>query len=218
MAVLRVLGTVAVATATTWVTLRVLSVWLPLAAEPAVMLPVLVVVAVQGLLAGLLASYDLGRIGHWLILLLDHTWSLPNTVFGGLVGNLVYPWVGRPSRTQSAGRTWICYLPRGTSGFGTDVLQTLGIVNLGGAGQHERMHLLQSRIFGPTYLPLFAVSYVATATLAILFAPVGAVLRAAHLRDTWYLRPPPRSAVHGFFGWIYYATPFELWAYASGNP
>ena len=32
------------------------------------------------------------------------------------------------------------------------------------------------------------------------------------------IQPPARSAVGGFFGWIYYATPIELWAYASGNP
>ena len=218
MAVLRTLGTIVVAAATTWFTMWVLGLALPFLGEPAVLLVVLVVVAVQALIAGILASYDLGRVGHWLILVVDHTWSLLNTVFGGIVGNLIYPFVGSPSRADSAGRTWIVYMPRSSSGFGTDVLQTVGIVNLGGAGQHERMHLLQSRTFGPTYLPLFAVFYVVTALLAILFAPLGALLKAAHRRDTWYLRPPAKSAVQGFFGWIYYATPFELWAYASGNP
>ena len=49
MAVLRVLGTIVVAAATTWFTMWALGLALPFLAEPAVLLVVLVVVAVQAL-------------------------------------------------------------------------------------------------------------------------------------------------------------------------
>jgi hypothetical protein len=172
-----------------------------------------------GLETAILTSYDLGSLGGWLALLIDLTWSAPNTFFGFLLGNAVYIVFGKPSRAQSRHSAWVSFQPRSATGFGNNVLQTLGTVNLGGAGQHERMHVLQARIFGPAYLPLFFVFYVATTMVQVLWTiSLGAILYAAKARTTAYLRPPSRSAVSGFFGWIYYATPFELWAYASGNP
>jgi len=173
-----------------------------------------------GLEAAILTSYDLGRGKGWLQLLIDLTWSMPNTIFGFLLGNIIYIFIGNPSRAASRHTGWIAFMPRGSgSGLGHSVLQTLGTVNLGGAGQHELMHVLQARIFGPLYLPLFALSYVVTFLLQALWTcTVGAILWAARVRPTAYFTPPAQSAVGGFFGWIYFATPFELWAYASGNP
>lgn len=214
----RTLLTSVVAVASALGTLLLASLALPVLAEPAVLVPVGVAVLGNAILAGVLGSYDLSRAGHWAVLVLDHSWSLPSTVLGAVVGNTAYLFFGTPSAAESAGRTWIVYRPKSTSGFGTNVLQTLGTVNLGGAGQHERMHLLQARLFGPAYLPLFGAQYVVTGLLQLLFAPVGALLVLLKVRTSWYLKPPASSAVGGFFGWIYYATPFELWAYASGNP
>ena len=37
---------------------------------------------VYGIVAAVLGSYDLGTGAGWLALLVDVTWSLPNTVFG----------------------------------------------------------------------------------------------------------------------------------------
>ncbi|HEY8790063.1 MAG TPA: hypothetical protein VIM10_13145 [Actinopolymorphaceae bacterium] len=177
------------------------------------------VVFAYALLAGAVGAYDLTKPLGWLCLVLDCTWSLTNTVFGAVIGGLVYLIFGNPSTTASKGQNWVSYAPRSSTGFGNDVLQTLGPVNLGGAGQHERMHLLQARIFGPLYLPLFAVFYIVTSLIQILFTLIlGLALKAAHVRASACLRPPAESAVSGFFGWIYYATPFEVWAYASGNP
>jgi len=177
------------------------------------------VVFAYSLLAGAVGAYDLTKPLGWLCLVIDCTWSLANTIFGAIIGGLVYLIFGNPSTTASKGQNWVSYSPRSSTGFGNSVLQTLGPVNLGGAGQHERMHLLQARIFGPLYLPLFAVSYIVTALVQILFTLIlGLALKAAHVRTSACLRPPSASAVSGFFGWIYYATPFEVWAYASGNP
>src|SRR5258708_37970366 len=50
-----------------------------------------------GLEAGLLVSYDLNGIG-WLQLFLDMTWSLPNTVWGFFIGNIIFIFFGNPSR------------------------------------------------------------------------------------------------------------------------
>jgi hypothetical protein len=56
-------------------------------------------------------------------------------------------------------------------------------------------------------------------TLQVLWTiTLGGLLKLAGVRQKAYFRPPAHSAVGGFFGWIYYATPIELWAYASGNP
>ena len=110
-----------------------------------------------GLEAGIVQSYDLSSFKGWAELFVDTTWSLPNTVFGFILGNLIYIFFGTPSISSSSGQGWIVYTPYSSaSSFGNTVLQTLGTVNIGGSGQHERMHLLQSRIFGPLYLPLFA--------------------------------------------------------------
>jgi len=170
---------------------------------------------VYGITAGILGSYDLRSPGAWLLLVLDHTWSLPNTLLGTVVGTLLYPWFGTPSRALSAGHDWVAMRARSTTGFGADVLQTVGPVNLGGPGAHERVHLLQARIFGPTFVPLVIASYLVTGVIQVLSIPVCLVLRALGITSSWHLQPPASSAVSGFFGWIYYATPFELWAYAT---
>jgi hypothetical protein len=169
-----------------------------------------------GLMAGLLRAYDLSSQTGVLALLVDLTWSFPNTVVGFAFGNLLYICFGNPSRAQSENQGWISYRARGTSGFGVDVLQTIGTVNLGGAGNHEKVHLLQARIFGPFYIPFVIANYIVTGTIQILFTlTIGAILKATGKRDTAYLRPPAGSAVKGFFGWIYFATLIELWAYAT---
>ncbi len=178
-----------------------------------------VVMLAYGIVAAWMGTYDLGTPLGWLMLVVDLTWSLPNTVFGAVTGLWLYAIWGNPSKGNSEGRGWISYSPRSATGFGNDVLQTLGTVNLGGSGQHERMHLLQARIFGPLYLPVFGLSYVVTFLIQCLFTLVlGLALKAAGVRTSAHLNPPASSAVSGFFGWIYHSTPFEEWAYASGNP
>lgn len=171
-----------------------------------------------GLEAGILCIYDLNTVPGWFALVVDLTWSLPNTVLGFVLGNPIYIIFGTPSRTASEGQGWIVF-QGGSSRFGTTVLQTLGTVNLGGAGQHERMHLLQARLLGPLYIPLVAASYVITFVLQVLFTfTLGLFLMLIGRRNKPYLEPPASSAVGGFLGWIYYATPMELMAYSLGNP
>jgi hypothetical protein len=171
-----------------------------------------------GLLAGLVLSYDLSKHRGVLALINDMTWSLPNTLVGFFLANPVYIFFGRPTQRFSKDEGWIAYepWPSRTSGLGINVLQTVGTINIGGAGNHERVHLLQARIFGPLFIPIVIVNYILTGLLQILFTvTIGAILKAAGKRQTAHLEPPNTSAVKGFFGWIYYATVFELWAYAT---
>jgi hypothetical protein len=187
---------------------------------PIVLIAIIAAVMVlYAIVATAVESYDLSTGMGWLTLIVDCTWSLPNTVFGAVIGLPLYLIFGSPSTAASRGGNWISFAPRSTTGFGNNVLQTLGTVNLGGAGQHERMHLLQARIFGPLYLPLFAAFYIVTFLIQGLFTLIlGLILKAAGARNNASLQPPASSAVPGFWGWIYYATPFEVWAYATGNP
>lgn len=169
-----------------------------------------------GLEAGILVIYALDTPKGWGELIVDLTWSLPNTLFGFLVGNLIYIFIGNPSRAESTGQGWIVFKSRGSGAFGTRVLQTLGNVNLGGAGAHERVHLMQARIFGPLYLVLFGLNYVVNFLAQCLWcATLGWILKVAGARTTVNLQPPASSVVQGFFGWIYAATVFELWAYGT---
>lgn len=173
----------------------------------------------HGLEAGILCIYDLETAVGWTELFIDLTWSLPNTMAGFVLGNIIYIFFGNPSRTDSEGQAWISFQPRSSSGFGHSVLQTIGTVNLGGAGQHERMHLLQARVLGPIYIPLVVASYAVTFSLQVVWTlTLGGLLALTGVRNKAYLEPPSHSAVGGFFGWIYYATPIELFAYATGNP
>lgn len=175
--------------------------------------------ALYGLEAGILHIYDLETGLGWFEMIVDLTWSLPNTMFGFVFGNLIYIIFGNPSLADSEGQAWISFQPRSSSGFGHSVLQTLGTVNLGGAGQHERMHLLQARIFGPAYIPLVVAFYTVTTVIQVVWTlTLGLLLKALGVRNTAWFEPPSNSAVGGFFGWIYYATPFEFTAYAMGNP
>lgn len=62
---------------------------------------------------------------------------------------------GALSRDESEAKGWAVSMPTGpeTRGFGRDVLQTLGTVNIGGAGNHEKVQVLQARLLGPLYRP-----------------------------------------------------------------
>lgn len=216
----KVFGTIAVAAIVTGITMTAIA--FATGASPGWMLLAGAIFGLlYGLMAGLLRAYDLSAHTGVLLLLCDLSWSLISTVAGFVLGNAIYIFFGTPDRTYSEGKNWISYKPppTRTSGFGVDVLQTIGTVNLGGEGKHEPVHVLQARILGPVFIPFVIVSYIITGAIQILFTiTIGAILRLTGARDTAYLRPPSGpdgSAVPGFFGWIYYATPIELWAYST---
>jgi hypothetical protein len=191
------------------------------ALPPMVALPIGAVVGfAYGAEASLLASYDLKNPGNVFALIVDITWSLPNTIFGAAIGTPFYLIVGKPSRSQSRGQAWVSF--QGSLG---PSLQTLGTVNLGGAGKHEKVHVLQARILGPSYLPLQLGSYLLNGLIQCLWTiSLGALLRVLKVRDSAWFRPARDSVVKSdegnsgagdFFGWIYRYTLMEIWAYAT---
>ncbi len=156
-----------------------------------------------GLEAGILCIYDLEKSVGWLALFTDLTWSLPNTMVGFVLGNIIYILFGSPSRTDSEGQAWISFQPRSSSGFGHSVLQTIGTVNLGGAGQHERMHLLQARVLGPVYIPLVIASYAVTSCLQVAWTlTLGGLLALTGVRKKAYFEPRPPPARGGVLGGV----------------
>lgn len=216
----KVLGPIAIAPIVTAIVLVIVA-WIAHWSVVGMLIFAVVFGLLYGLMTGVLRSYDLSTHAGVLKMLVDLSWSLPNTIAGFVLGNAIYIFFGTPDRGYSEAKNWISYKPPSTktSGFGIDVLQTIGTVNLGGEGKHEPVHVLQARILGPVFIPFVIVSYIITGAIQILFTiTIGAILKATGARDTAYLRPPSGpdgSAVPGFFGWIYYATPIELWAYST---
>lgn len=152
------------------------------------------------------ASYDLRSSRGVLLLVVDLTWSLVNTVAGAvfLVLNLA---VGNRVDRRAGRHSGCVMLHRGIiPGFAT----TVGTVQAGTTPRirrHEDTHVRQARLFGPLYLPLVAGHYV-VATL-VPYWLVGHD-RARHPIDSigaYFLR--------GVYGNVWH----EKWAYAvQGSP
>ncbi len=184
-----------------------------------ILLPIGIFSLLYGFESGILTIYNLNKFKGWVEIIIDMTWSIPNTLFGFIFGNLIYIFFANPSRKDSKNEGWIVFNPRSSTGFGNKILQVLGTINLGGPGQHEKLHLLQARIFGPFFLPLYIIFYVVNFLIQFLWTmTIGWILWLCKVLDKPYFTPPKRSVVGGFFGWIYYYTPFELWGYHAGNP
>ncbi len=132
--------------------------------------------------------------------ILDHTWSLPNTIVGSLYATIML-WRGI-HRQQSKG-SGALYL---TAAFDPNYDTTLGNVVAGTqVPKHEFVHVVQGWICGPFFYPLFIASYI-----------VGTIL-------PWWLIPFALGWPYGkgkidsfgkfFLIGVYPYTPFELIAY-----
>ncbi|HEX2029185.1 MAG TPA: hypothetical protein VHF25_14420 [Nitriliruptorales bacterium] len=150
-------------------------------------------------------SYDHDRRGIWLFVV-DHTWSLPNTVLGSLFLALNLIFRNPPDRAQSEHRSTVVLRGGLLPGFAT----TIGNVEAGTSkhtSQHEYVHVLQARIFGPAYVPLVIVNYV----LATIF-PYWLLYHDHKSR-------PIRTVRDYFVRGVYPHTWHEEWAYAvQGSP
>jgi hypothetical protein len=99
-----------------------------------------------------------------LLFIVDHTWSLANTVAGAvyLAGNLVF---GNRIDRDVSRHTGAVQL---ANGIFPGYLTTIGTVIAGvdtPVHAHEHGHVMQARIFGPLYLPMVIANYV-IATIA----------------------------------------------------
>ena len=105
--------------------------------------------------AGNVYSNDAGGI---FLFVVDHTWSMLNTVAGSayLVAHFIF---GHTlDRTTSAGSCRVNVVEGVSPSYAT----TIGTVCAGadpGIQRHEDVHILQARLLGPIYIPLVAANY-----------------------------------------------------------
>lgn len=128
--------------------------------------------ALAGLLLGVVygwavaagKSYDLGSVSGLVAFVVDHTWSILNTVAGALFLALNLAFGNRLDKAFTPGRTMVGLHKGVVPGFAT----TIGTVQAGtgmNIDVHEAVHVLQARIFGPLYIPLVLVNYALAAVL-----------------------------------------------------
>lgn len=119
---------------------------------------------VFGWAVGAAEVYDLRSVSGVLLFVLDHTWSLANTVAGALFLSINRILRNRLDRTQSRHSGAVVLANGVFPGFAT----TIGTVQAGTTptiSLHEGAHVTQARIFGPLYIPLVLANY-ALATIA----------------------------------------------------
>lgn len=102
--------------------------------------------------------YDWGSAGGLVGYLVDHTWSLVNTLIGALflAGNLAF---GNRLDRGYTQRNVVGLRDGVFPGFAT----TIGTVQAGtgmGIDEHEAVHVLQARIFGPLFIPMVIGNYI----------------------------------------------------------
>lgn len=168
-------------------------------------LPVLMVTAAAvggftGAINGWHRVYEWRRLGGPAALV-DATWGLAGSLFGGMV-HVANLWSGVRGH---AVRNDVVWFVKGVHAPGKPRFAlTIGHVmsNLRDPPgtplhSHERVHVFQSRVFGPVYL----ASYVLWAAVAVLPAIVVGVVRRQ-----------PRSRIEP---WCYYSNPWEVWGYGK---
>jgi hypothetical protein len=90
--------------------------------------------------------------------IIDHTWSMLNTVAGSLYMVVHFIFGHTLDRTTSAGSARVNIV----EGVSPNYATTIGTVVAGGTStilRHEDVHILQARILGPAYIPLVALNY-----------------------------------------------------------
>jgi hypothetical protein len=125
----------------------------------------LLIGAVVGLLVGAPFGWAVASAGTYatdakgiFLFVVDHTWSLLNTVAGAiyLVPHLLVGHQLDRSASAASGRVNV------VEGVSPRYATTIGTVCAGsnpGIQRHEDVHVFQARLLGPLYLPLVALNY-----------------------------------------------------------
>lgn len=191
---------------------------------------------VLGLVLGSAFGWTLARAGSYtstpkgvVLFLIDHTWSLTNTLAGSMfllvnliMGNELNAEDSRKSSSivfnkgviPSRKRVVVLHTVAGPqpttirSYFAT----TVGNVKVGvrpdsgvALKRHEDVHILQARLFGPLYLPLIGLGY-----LVAIVVPFWLLYHDHRAR-------PIRSVRDYFMRGVYPHVWHEEWAYAVGG-
>lgn len=95
----------------------------------------------------------------WFLLLVDNTWAITNTTIGAVFLAINFANGNRLDTDRCTKRSSLVLREGVIKGFAT----TVGMVEAGttdGLDDHELVHVLQARIFGPFFYVLVALSYV----------------------------------------------------------
>jgi hypothetical protein len=103
-------------------------------------------------------AYDFGSGICWLKFILDNTWSVTNSLAGSIY-QLVNLIIFNPITQTGAGTGTVVHRRGIIPGYATTIGQVIASEDPG-VQDHERLHVLQARIFGPLYIPLVMASYV----------------------------------------------------------
>lgn len=158
---------------------------------------------VHGCRAASAGSY-LGGLG-FVGLLLDHTWSLPNTVLASIFATITAGISVDKTRSHGTGRL---VLSNGVfSGYDT----TIGSVIAGTiVPRHESVHVVQAWICGPFFYPIYIANYI------INLIPYWWLIKIVFHA---YPDAPIKKFGHYFSRGVYPFTIFEAMAYAvEGSP
>ncbi|HLY73278.1 MAG TPA: glycine zipper family protein [Planctomycetota bacterium] len=145
--------------------------------------------------------YDYSDGISWFKFILDNTWSVTNSLAGSIYQtvNLI---IFNPITQTGAGTGTVVHHRGVIPGYATTVGNVIASDDPG-VQPHERLHVLQARIFGPLYLPLVIASYI-----------IGTVLPYWLIYHN-YQRWPITSFGTYFMNGVYPHAWNEEWAYRT---
>jgi hypothetical protein len=163
----------------------------------------------NAVMSGAMQIYDWGSWTGWVSFLVDYSWGIVGTALGGVV-HIVNAFYGNRGYREDVSRRQNRHVYDGGFGFGNFAF-TQGNVTSNLKGRtgdlldHESLHTLQSRLFGP----LFQASYIAWlvvggALAVVIFGPIAAA--------------KGENYGEAIMDVAYRDNPWETWAYCNENP
>ena len=155
---------------------------------------------VHGIALAIKRAYAWDGPGGWFLFIVDNTWSLLNSIAGS-VYTLINFLMFNPLSDRGAGTGAVFHRRPFIPGFAATTVGNVVAGDGAGTAEHELVHVLQGRIFGPLYIPFVILSYVINTVL-----PYWLIYHDHRNR-------PIRSFGAYFIDGVYRHTWNEEWAY-----
>ena len=114
---------------------------------------------VHGIALAAKRSYAWSTAGGWVMFIVDNTWSLLNSIAGSVYTLLNFI-LFNPLSDASAGTGAAFHRRPFIPGFAATTIGNVVAGDDAGVKEHELIHVLQGRIFGPLYIPFVILSYI----------------------------------------------------------
>jgi len=155
---------------------------------------------VHGVALAIKRAYAWNSAGGWFLFIVDNTWSLLNSIAGSVYG-LINFLMFNPLSDQGVGTGAVFHKRPFIPGFAATTVGNVVAGDNASTAEHELIHVLQGRIFGPLYIPLVILSYIVNTLL-----PYWLIYHD-------YRRAPINSVGAYFIEGVYRHTWNEEWAY-----